>query len=239
MPSEGEGLYPVQGEIEKLDGRQERDLVEAEYHLDLKKLEPTSQEERNLWSIIGKADVPIKTTLKRLNRITTAKFPRCKLKTVSSCSGHITQDGSLLVENLTPRYSQDQNPHLMFYTRSEVHCPEMAEYLRKTFEQAVMNLNERFGGNVMSLNDSKRTTYSSFVNGVYGTVLDEKLARRYPSRKTFAIKFDFPLLEKQNAFPVLESFWTEVERAITEIDGLNLPSQFKLEDFIRNVSDHS
>lgn len=196
---------------------------------------PTS-EEVLLWKKIEEADLPIRTTLRRLNRITRVKFPKYKLQTVSSCSGHVKEDGSLTVlwtpiPELKPL---PDYPEIMFYTRSRMHLHEMAIYLREIFDQTVTRVNEKFQEDVITIDeDTKYTPYTSYVNGIYGTLLSEELVRKHPAIKTYSINFNFPVLKQGNAFPVIEQFWTNLEQVLTQIDGLNLHSSFKKEDFVK------
>lgn len=207
----------------------------------LAELLPASEEESNLWKYIEDADPPIRTTLKRLNRIAKAKFPRCKLQTVSSCSGHVKEDGSLAAFRgpipelkLLPYY-----PDIMFYTRSRTHLLEMTTYLRGIFGQAVSRVNEKLQEDIITMNeDTKYSPRVSFVDGVYCTVFSEELAKKHPSIKTYSMSYEFPVLRQENAFPVIEQFWTELGLVLTEIDGLNLHSFFEKKDFIKKKGEY-
>lgn len=207
----------------------------------LVELAPASEEEINLWMDIEKADRPIQTTLKRLNRIIKTKFPRYKLQTVSSCSGHIEEDLSLatLQTSIPELKPLPYYPHIMFYTRSRTHLHEMAIYLREIFDQTVTRVNEKFQEDVITIDeDTEYTPYTSYVNGIYGTLLSAELVRRHPSIKTYSINFNFPVLRHKNAFPVIEHFWAELEQVLIKKDGLNFHSSFKEEDFMKKKGKH-
>lgn len=211
------------------------ELFLAQGNDELKKLEPNSAEEKVLWAWLDQADIPIRTTLKRINKIAKRRFPQYKLQTVSSCSGHVQPDDSLHSIEWAPGLVEDYKPHLMFYTRNETHLPEITEFLKEIFQKAVRGVNEKFGSEVMSLDvEDKRVIYQAYTSGIYGESLDPEIARKHPRRKTYSIFFQFPLREKQNVFPILSGFWNAVSESLTEVDNLHIPQSFQPRDFYRS-----
>jgi hypothetical protein len=188
-----------------------------------------------LWKNIDKAEFPIRTTLKRLNRITKIKFPEYKLQTTSSCSGHIKEDNSI---NLGDK--DIYIPHVMFYSRSKMHLPEMSPYLKGIFKQAVDKTNKKFQDKVITVNEEASanfTTYMSYFDGDYCMLPPKGVPyRKFPNQKTYAILYYFPILRQKNVFPVLEQFWTNLEQVLTGIDGFDIHTPLKKEDFVKKTS---
>lgn len=235
-------LEQAQDEAEELRDRVERGeaktYAEADQQLELSKLEP-KEDEKALWSILEETDKPIQTILKRFNRIVSEKFPKYKLRTSSSCSGHIDESGHLeAVLHRSGIEPELQNPHLMFYTRSKTHQKEMATYLRKIFEAAIDKVERELESEVIGIEeDLSYFVHTSYIEGLYGTVLTEELAKKYPSRKTYSLYYTFPVLDRSNAFPVLKCFWKAVEESLTDIDEIHIKSQFQQEDFKHTKGD--
>ena len=219
-----------------------KDTIEqAKYPTEL--LLPT-QKETVLWKRLDEADFPTRTILKRLNRIVNKKFPKYKLQTSSSCSGHIKEDGSMGSEHNDYNYN---HAHIMFDTRSKKYLPEMSSYLKAIFNQAVNRTNEKLQDNVINIKEDANPDFvvsRSYFNGAYYSLPPKLLVRHYPELSpekvgnhplinTYTISYDFPILRQKDGFPVLDQFWKSLGQVLTTIDGLNIPTSFKKEDFLR------
>lgn len=192
------------------------------------RLQPRSQEERDLWGIIEKADKPIIDTLKRINRILKDSFPDTDVKTLGSCSGHVKKNGSIAYKAMLPElinkvHKIEITPSMLLCSSadrtSSVQKRKIKETLEGLFLKAIKTTNQSMGKECVALE-----TPQPYVDYTYeGPTSTGKKYMHFP--------FFFPLLEKKMTFSVLQNFWRNIERGLSEIDGLQIESSYNIEDF--------
>lgn len=192
-------------------------------------LQSRSQEEEKLWELIEEADRPIRTTLKRMNRILKDSFPTTDIQTTESCSGHIQENESISYRPILPEFV-DKVPKigealfLLLHSSADKTSPTqkrgIKEILDGLFLKAIEATNQSLGKKCIDLLTDKKPRIEHVFEGP-----------KSKGRKKYAFSFHFPILEEERAFLVLQNFWLNIERGLGEIDGLQIESSYKAEDF--------
>lgn len=167
------------------------------------KLKPQTPEEKELWKKVERADKPIRTILKRMNRVLKKQFPEIDMQTLDTCSGHVKKDGSIEYYAVSPQFTYEKSektPAVYFRASidktTEDKKAEVKKILDDLFDQAILETNKVLGKESISKAEIKMEP---------GIDRDEKYA--------LIISCEFILVEKKMAFEVLKNFWKNVEKA--------------------------
>lgn len=187
-------------------------------------IEPKTEKERLLFEEIEFADEPIRTTLKRINRLIHDQFPNEEIDTTESCSGHVDSDGRLAHS----KYMTHQ-PVIFFITRDEEGREKAINYIREVFIKAIENTNRNFNAEVIRYGrkgpaDRKRTATGEYI--CRADIITTSGAYSAP-----AFACDFSVLDGQRAYEILKFFWDEVDNNISELDHLSIQSNRTKEAF--------
>ncbi len=185
-------------------------------HGDPKKEHPAGEYSEYIKDSIEEADKPIRTILKRLNAFVTSQFPDIGIETVSSCSGHVQENGELMTNYC---------PHIIFAVSSDKISTrdkeKIQQNLKKFLNSVVQQADNTLGNNSISLEDKTKSEAE--------TVYDENGKSSF-----YLFRYYFIVNTSEQGFSVLKNFWSEFEKTLNNKDGQQFDTDFALGDFLKN-----
>ncbi len=188
-------------------------------------LPPPTIEEEKLWGEIEGADKPIQTVLKRINRVLRNKFPGSGIQTVDSCSGHIQEDGSVAYKACLSELvdkKREMPPFLALQVPSEKFSTALSQEIEKFLDNLVSPA-------VSSTNDGLGKESLLWRKG------EPELTTQYTpdgkQEEVYIFTSGATLLEKKEAFKVLQLFWKNMSDTLRMYDGLRVEETYSKEAY--------
>ena len=195
-------------------------------------LNPGSDDERSLWEEIDReCEAPIRTTLKRINRILQKSFSDNHVQTCSSCTGHMKHDGSMLYEQRPKELADEKierRAHIFLQAPTQHVSPdkkmEIEHFLGELFTIAIINTNNSLNISAMALeNKTKEDSEEMYAH-------DSTTAH-----EVYLYKFYFKILRHDIAFRCIQTFWEALEQELNKRDGLTIHTELTLADFLKDI----